>query len=42
LILTTIYNTPKQSFIGLGLIAIGLPVYLYWERMNRKEMSDKL
>ena len=42
LILTTIYNTPKQPFIGLGLIAIGLPVYLYWERMNRKEMSDKL
>src|SRR6266704_1476539 len=28
LILTTIWNTPKQSGIGLVLILIGLPVYL--------------
>jgi basic amino acid/polyamine antiporter, APA family len=36
LILTTIWNTPKQSGIGLALIALGLPVYLYWERVNLK------
>jgi len=36
LILTTIWNTPKQSGAGLALIAIGLPVYFYWERHNRK------
>src|SRR5436190_7529579 len=35
LILTTIWNNPKQSGIGLALIALGLPVYLYWERLNR-------
>jgi APA family basic amino acid/polyamine antiporter len=32
LILTTIWNTPAQSAIGLGLIVLGLPVYFYWER----------
>ena len=36
LIATTIWNTPKQSGIGLGLIVLGLPVYLYWERHNRR------
>jgi APA family basic amino acid/polyamine antiporter len=36
LILTTIWNTPKQSGAGLALIVIGLPVYFYWERFNRK------
>jgi APA family basic amino acid/polyamine antiporter len=37
LILTTIWNTPTQSAIGLGLIALGLPVYLYWEKLNRSK-----
>jgi len=32
LILTTIWNSPRQSAIGLVLIALGLPVYLYWRR----------
>ncbi len=36
LILTTIWNTPKQSMIGLALIALGLPVYWYWEKLNRQ------
>ena len=36
LIATTIWNTPKQSGIGLGLIVLGLPVYWYWERHNRR------
>jgi len=36
LILTTIWNTPKQSGIGLALIVLGLPVYLYWQRSNSK------
>jgi APA family basic amino acid/polyamine antiporter len=34
LILTTIWNSPKQSGIGLALIVLGLPVYLYWQRVN--------
>jgi APA family basic amino acid/polyamine antiporter len=36
LILTTIWNSPTQSAIGLGLIVLGLPVYLYWERSKEK------
>jgi APA family basic amino acid/polyamine antiporter len=36
LILTTVWNTPKQSGIGLGLILLGLPVYLYWRRVNER------
>jgi len=35
LILTTIWNTPKQSAIGLVLILIGLPVYLIWSKPAR-------
>jgi len=32
LIVTTIYNTPRQSAIGLVLILLGLPVYYLLER----------
>jgi APA family basic amino acid/polyamine antiporter len=35
LIIITVYNSRVQSLIGLGLIALGLPVYLYWSRHNR-------
>jgi APA family basic amino acid/polyamine antiporter len=36
LIFRTIWDNPKQSAIGLGLILIGLPVYLIWARRDRK------
>src|SRR5438128_1810474 len=35
LIIMTIWNTPRQSAIGLGLIVLGLPVYWYWAGQNR-------
>ena len=35
LILTTIWNTPKQSTIGLGLISFGLLAYWYLLRVNK-------
>jgi basic amino acid/polyamine antiporter, APA family len=42
LILTTIWNTPKQSAIGLGLVLIGLPVYLIWSRRDRvRDVDDR-
>ena len=41
LILTTIWNTPKQSAIGLGLILIGLPVYLIWSKRDRVRAADE-
>jgi len=36
LILTTIWSSPVKFSIGLGLILLGLPVYLYWESHNRR------
>jgi len=36
LILRTIWDNPKQSAIGLGLIVIGLPVYLIWSKRDRE------
>jgi APA family basic amino acid/polyamine antiporter len=34
LILNTLWTAPVQAFIGLALIALGLPVYWYWSRHN--------
>jgi APA family basic amino acid/polyamine antiporter len=36
LIFRTIWDNPKQSAIGLGLIIIGLPIYLIWARRDRR------
>lgn len=35
LLVNTLLTTPVQALIGLGLIALGLPVYWYWSRHNR-------
>lgn len=35
LLISTLIATPVQALIGLGLIALGLPVYIYWSRFNR-------
>ncbi len=40
LILRTIWDQPKQSAIGLGLILIGLPVYLIWSKRDRVRAAD--
>ena len=40
LLLVTLWATPLQAFIGLGLIALGLPVYMYWSRFNRGSQSQ--
>ena len=37
LIFFTIYNTPRKSLIGLGIIAAGLPVYWYFSRSEVKQ-----
>jgi APA family basic amino acid/polyamine antiporter len=39
LLINTLIATPVQAFIGLGLIALGLPFYYYWARTNR--ISDE-
>jgi APA family basic amino acid/polyamine antiporter len=35
LIVITVINSPRRSLIGLALVALGIPVYLYWSRYNR-------
>ena len=37
LIVTTIYNYPVRSIIGLAIIAAGLPVYFYFAAKNPEE-----
>ena len=37
LILNTLIATPLQALAGLGIIALGLPVYLYWSRGSGRE-----
>ncbi|MCY7346261.1 MAG: amino acid permease [Pyrinomonadaceae bacterium] len=41
LLTNTIITSPQQSFAGIFLIALGLPVYYYLTRVNRKEQSGE-
>jgi APA family basic amino acid/polyamine antiporter len=36
LLVNTLWTAPVQAFIGLALIALGLPVYWYWSRHNER------
>ncbi|MBA3784129.1 MAG: amino acid permease [Acidobacteria bacterium] len=42
LLINTILTSPMQSFIGIFLIALGLPVYYYLTRGKRTEQSENL
>jgi APA family basic amino acid/polyamine antiporter len=35
LILSTLVKSPRESLLGLGIIAAGVPLYLYWRRPAR-------
>lgn len=41
LLINTIITSPQQSFAGIFLIALGLPVYYYLTRVNRKQPSGE-
>jgi APA family basic amino acid/polyamine antiporter len=32
----TIYTYPENSLIGVGILLLGLPVYLFWDRKRRR------
>ena len=32
IVLATFYSYPRNSVVGLGILAAGIPVYLYWSR----------
>jgi hypothetical protein len=40
LLINTIMTEPVQSFIGIGLIILGLPVYYYFSK-RRKAFSPE-
>jgi len=31
LVISTLWKSPRESFMGLGLVALGLPFYFYWK-----------
>ena len=35
LLINTLINKPVESLAGLGIVAIGIPVYYYWRRKAR-------
>jgi APA family basic amino acid/polyamine antiporter len=41
LIYNTLVATPKQALIGLGIIALGLPIYFYWARKNPHTATEE-
>ena len=34
-VLATFYSYPQNSLVGLGLVLVGIPVYLYWRGRQR-------
>jgi APA family basic amino acid/polyamine antiporter len=42
LLISTIQAAPSRTLTGLGLIALGLPVYWYWARLNRNSDQTTL
>jgi APA family basic amino acid/polyamine antiporter len=36
LVASTLIKSPRESFMGLGLIALGLPFYFYWKNRNSR------
>ncbi len=41
LLVTTLISSPKQSFIGIGLILLGIPVYYYLNNKGAKGVGDE-
>jgi APA family basic amino acid/polyamine antiporter len=35
LVVSTLLKSPRESLLGLGLISLGLPFYLYWSRSSQ-------
>jgi APA family basic amino acid/polyamine antiporter len=37
IVIGTVYSHPKESLVGWMILASGIPVYLYWRHLGRKE-----
>jgi APA family basic amino acid/polyamine antiporter len=40
LLINTIFEAPKESIVGLGFIAAGVPVYFVFRKLNQKKMGN--
>jgi APA family basic amino acid/polyamine antiporter len=40
LLFSTLFDRPRESFMGIGLILLGLPFYFYWKR-RRQSIADR-
>ncbi|MFN7623412.1 MAG: amino acid permease, partial [Acidobacteriota bacterium] len=36
LVVNSLFTRPVEAFVGLGLIALGLPLYLYFRRQQQR------
>jgi hypothetical protein len=41
LVLNVIVSTPRNAGIGLGIVALGLPVYVFWSLRNKQSIQEK-
>ena len=32
LVISTLFNSPRESLLGLSLVLVGIPFYYYWTR----------
>ena len=39
LLVSTLFDRPRESFMGIGLILLGLPFYFYWRKRRRDVAS---
>jgi len=39
LVLSTLFDSPRESLLGLGFIFLGLPFYFYWNRRRARSSS---
>ena len=37
LVASTLFKSPRESLMGLGLISLGLPFYFYWKRRRQSQ-----
>src|ERR1017187_6860932 len=40
LLVSTLFDRPRESFMGIGLILLGLPFYFYWKK-RRQSIADR-
>jgi basic amino acid/polyamine antiporter, APA family len=41
LVLSTLIKSPRESLLGLGLVALGLPFYFYWRGSRAGYLGGK-